>query len=99
MMMTERSRVLVVWHDAHSHTEWCDITDIGDEPYVVNTVGWLLPDRIMWWWLSRSLMMTALTVCFLFPWGWFNLLPFCEGLSSPGLRLHLLVVAQNSFSR
>ncbi len=44
MMMTERSRVLVVWHDAHSHTEWCDITDIGDEPYVVNTVGWLLPD-------------------------------------------------------
>jgi len=42
----ERTKVLVVWHDAHSEGDgWCDVDDIDDEPCVVETIGWLLPDR------------------------------------------------------
>lgn len=38
--------VHIVWHDAHSdsHT-WTSIDDIGDEPCVVHTVGYLLVDK------------------------------------------------------
>jgi len=44
--MIERSRVMVVWHDAHSaSTGWCEIGDIEDSPVVVESLGWLLPDR------------------------------------------------------
>ena len=40
-----RSKVIVVWHDAHSHTAgWEDVADIDDAPCVVETVGWLIPD-------------------------------------------------------
>lgn len=39
------NRVLVVWHDAHSETEsWCEAGEIDTEPYVVNTVGWLIAE-------------------------------------------------------
>lgn len=44
--MIERTKVLVVWHDAHSEGDgWCDVDDIDEEPCVVETIGWLLPDR------------------------------------------------------
>lgn len=40
-----RTRVLVVWHDAHTVADgWCELSDIDDEPLVVKTIGWLLPD-------------------------------------------------------
>lgn len=43
--MNERSRVEVIWHDAHSigQGEWCSSSDISEEPCVVTTIGWLLP--------------------------------------------------------
>jgi len=42
----ERTKVLVVWHDAHSLADgWCELSDIGEEPCVVETVGWLLAER------------------------------------------------------
>lgn len=41
----KRTRVLVVWHDAHSNvTGWEEIDEIDDEPCIVHTVGWLIPD-------------------------------------------------------
>lgn len=44
--MVKASKVLVVWHDAHAEpgTGWCELSEIDDEPCVVETVGWLLPD-------------------------------------------------------
>ena len=36
--------VLVVWHDAHAVSEWLDPDDIDADPYVVHTVGHLIPD-------------------------------------------------------
>lgn len=42
----DRTKVVVVWHDAHSVGDgWCELSDIGDEPCVVETVGWLLAER------------------------------------------------------
>lgn len=42
----DRTRVLVVWHDAHSlGDDWCELSDISDEPCVVETIGWLLADK------------------------------------------------------
>jgi hypothetical protein len=39
---------IVTWHDAHGDTErsWLDISEpnLVDEPFVVNSVGWLLPE-------------------------------------------------------
>lgn len=43
--MVNRSKVLVVWHDAHSGDEgWHAAGEIDSAPCVVETVGWLLPD-------------------------------------------------------
>ena len=44
--MVSRSKVLVVWHDAHAETTsgWLEASEIDSEPCVVETVGWLLPD-------------------------------------------------------
>lgn len=40
------SMVCVTWHDAHTECEtWCKISDISDDPVVVRTVGWLLPNH------------------------------------------------------
>ncbi len=37
--------VCVTWHDAHTDTEtWTPISDIGNDPCVVQTVGYLLPN-------------------------------------------------------
>jgi hypothetical protein len=34
---------VVTWHDAHADSHWQELTDIDDEPYAVQTCGWLLP--------------------------------------------------------
>ena len=44
MARLDLSVVLVEWHDAHAENSWTELQDIGDDPYVVRTVGWLLPD-------------------------------------------------------
>jgi hypothetical protein len=36
--------VLVVWNDAHAEHTWTSLEELGSEPYVVETVGWLIPD-------------------------------------------------------
>jgi hypothetical protein len=38
------SVVEVIWHDAHQLSEWMDIKDLDQDPYVVRSLGWLLPD-------------------------------------------------------
>lgn len=35
---------IVTWHDAHAENEWMELGDIDQDPYVVKTAGWLLPD-------------------------------------------------------
>jgi hypothetical protein len=41
----EITLVKVIWNDAHSLSHsWIDIDDIEDEPWVVETVGWILPE-------------------------------------------------------
>ena len=43
--MIEGAKVCIVtWHDAHAEQEWMTVDDIDQEPYVVRTAGWLLPD-------------------------------------------------------
>ena len=44
MARLEATLVLVVWHDAHAETSWTTLDDIDVEPYVVESVGWLLPN-------------------------------------------------------
>ena len=37
--------VEVVWHDAHAYTDsWSSFSQITEEPMVVHSVGYLLPD-------------------------------------------------------
>lgn len=45
--MIEFSKVLVVWHDAHAVSEgsWIDFEDIGNDPCIVESLGWLLPEK------------------------------------------------------
>lgn len=44
--MIARTKVLVVWHDAHDEVDgWTHVDDIDDDPCIVETVGWLLPAR------------------------------------------------------
>lgn len=42
MARLERLVVLVEWHDAHATSEWTDPSAIDEEPFVVNTVGYLI---------------------------------------------------------
>jgi len=42
--MVERTKAIVVWHDAHAEPSWVDLDDIDQEPLVVETCGWLLPE-------------------------------------------------------
>ena len=44
MARLEGVPVLVEWHDAHAEEGWTTLADVGSEPYVVRTVGFLLPD-------------------------------------------------------
>jgi len=36
--------VLVVWHDAHSCEGWSELSDVDNEPYDVQTVGFMIPN-------------------------------------------------------
>jgi hypothetical protein len=36
--------VLVIWHDAHAEHSWTTLEELDCDPYVVQTVGFLLPD-------------------------------------------------------
>jgi hypothetical protein len=36
--------VLVEWHDAHASSQWMNVSEIDKDPYIVQTVGWLLPN-------------------------------------------------------
>jgi len=47
MTMIEHQMVLLVWHDAHAVNEgdWMEADEIGDDPCIVETVGWLLPEK------------------------------------------------------
>ena len=41
----KHTMVLLVWHDAHSvSTGWMPTTEIEQDPAVVHSVVWLLPD-------------------------------------------------------
>lgn len=42
--MVERTKAIVVWHDAHAETSWVEFDDIDPEPCIVETCGWLLPE-------------------------------------------------------
>ena len=50
-MIEGAKMVRVTWHDAHSETSWHEVLDIDSDPYVVETVGWLLqsvkPDHVV----------------------------------------------------
>lgn len=43
--MADRAMVLVIWHDAHSMSEysWMSVSDLPDEPREIMSVGVLLP--------------------------------------------------------
>ena len=41
----DKALVKIIWNDAHSVSHsWMSIDDIEDEPWVVETVGWILPE-------------------------------------------------------
>ncbi len=42
--LNEALFAVVTWHDTHSEPDWMDVSDIDQEPYVVRSAGWLLPD-------------------------------------------------------
>ncbi len=42
--MAKYEIVKVTWHDAHAENEWQEISQIDSEPFVVVTVGWLIPN-------------------------------------------------------
>jgi len=42
--MIDRTKAMVVWHDAHAELSWVAFDDIDPEPCVVETIGWLLPN-------------------------------------------------------
>ena len=43
--MSNHTKVLVVWLDAHAASDgWADADDMDKEPCRVSTLGWLLPE-------------------------------------------------------
>jgi hypothetical protein len=36
--------VFIEWQDAHAEEGWTTLSELGCEPYLVRTVGFLLPD-------------------------------------------------------
>jgi hypothetical protein len=36
--------VLIIWHDAHAEHSWTTLDELDSDPYVVETIGFLLPD-------------------------------------------------------
>ena len=35
---------IVSWHDAHAESEWQDLDNLDQDPYLVKTAGWIIPD-------------------------------------------------------
>jgi hypothetical protein len=50
-MIEGAKMVRVTWHDAHAESSWQELRDIDADPYVVETVGWLIqgikPDHVV----------------------------------------------------
>jgi hypothetical protein len=50
-MIEGAKMVCVTWHDAHAESSWQELRDIDADPYVVETVGWLIqgikPDHVV----------------------------------------------------
>lgn len=44
MNSLDASLVLVIWHDAHSEHSWTSVEELDAEPFVVETVGWMIPN-------------------------------------------------------
>lgn len=45
--MTKNEKVRVVWKDAHTISDsWIAENDIKDEPCLVESIGWLLKDKV-----------------------------------------------------
>lgn len=42
--MAKYEVVVVTWHDAHAESAWMSIGDIDEDPFVVESVGWLIPN-------------------------------------------------------
>lgn len=42
--MAKHEMVVVTWHDAHAESAWMEVKDIDAEPFVVDSIGWLIPD-------------------------------------------------------
>ncbi len=36
--------VLIIWHDAHAEHSWTTLDELDSDPYVVETIGFLLPN-------------------------------------------------------
>ena len=35
--------VCISWHDAHADSRWIEVTEIDNEPYLVTSIGYLMP--------------------------------------------------------
>ncbi len=44
-LLNDATLGIVTWHDAHAESEWQDLDNLDQDPYVVRTAGWILPDR------------------------------------------------------
>ena len=44
MKMTQKfDLVCISWHDAHADSRWIEVTEIDNEPYLVTSIGYLMP--------------------------------------------------------
>ena len=41
--MTKFDLVCISWHDAHADSRWIEVTEIDNEPYLVTSIGYLMP--------------------------------------------------------
>jgi hypothetical protein len=42
--LSDAKIVELTWLDAHAENDWMDIDELDKEPYIVRTIGWLMPD-------------------------------------------------------
>lgn len=42
--LTGASYAIIHWHDAHTESEWQKLDDLDQEPYLVRSAGWLIPN-------------------------------------------------------
>ncbi len=43
-LLNEAIYGVVTWHDAHSESDWQDLATLDQDPYVVKTAGWIIPN-------------------------------------------------------